>query len=138
MNEFKQVPYLQFKEKLKDHQNQVIKKMDMAFDGNCHLDVYCSRHPAPEELFYRSSTHALIQEDVKKEVGYKLPATISDFCKLRPEYQRIEPRKFKERVYQERRYRKYCYHLAESHGKDLYLPDDDASMDATAKKKRYM
>ena len=110
----------------------------MAFDDNCHLDVYRSRHPVPEGLFYGSSTHALIQEDVKKEVGYKLPATIPEFCKLRPEYQRIEPHKFKERVFQERRYRKYCYHLAESRCKDLYLPDDDTSMDATAKKKRYM
>lgn len=111
-DEFKEVPYEQFERQLKAHRKQVQKRWDEATEDGARYMNFRLEFPAPA-TFRGSPTHILLREDVKEEMergeGYAMPVDI--FRSLRPEYQAMGTSEFGQRLWQERRYRKFCNHL---------------------------
>lgn len=113
MKEFKLVPYDQFRTQLNSHRNQVAKLCSASKDHEAALEKYREKYPSKTHhadgrpLFYLSNAHKLLRQDIKD--GKQKEMSIRDLRKSRPEY--LAPwskKEFKERVYQEVRYWKFC------------------------------
>ena len=137
LEEFREVPYLQFVERVKAHREQVERKKSKATDDTARFMHYRIDNPAPR-TFLGSYTHQLLREDVKQEVGRGITLGTADFRKRRPEYLALEPRFFGQRLRQERKYRKFCNHLESKREKNPYedprmsserQPKDDPEQD---------
>ena len=77
-SEYKGELRFQLKEKLKNHQNQVIKKMNFAFDDSCHLHNFALGTWYQKDCF-------IVCLHVSHlggygQVGFKVPMTISEFA----------------------------------------------------------
>jgi hypothetical protein len=113
--EFRNVVFSQFQERLKGHRQQVTKKKLQSSKEEDAFLRHMQLHPAPTHntrgqlLWNYHPAMPLLQEDVKerKHVGV-IP---SQFQKTRPEYLAFKPLIFKQRIYQEIRRQKFIFYL---------------------------
>jgi len=125
--EFLIVPFTQFKRQLKAHREQVTKLVEIAMPQELALmrdrELYpvqkVGRNGVPH--FYLTEAAALLRDDVQKDLHAGL--TPSAFRATRKEYSfefcGLTLEKFKQRIYQEIRYRKYCNYLEITRGGKL-------------------
>lgn len=120
--EFEKVPFEQFKKQLKAHRLQVLKRMEIARSDFVRFRNTRKHLPPPEGLFRDSFTQTLLRKDVIAEMaiesGVEMPS--DQFRLKRPEYLAMPPRRFGERLRQERRYQKYINHLNAKRDKNPY------------------
>jgi len=115
LTEFDLVPFLQFKRQLKAHRQQVTKLIEISMPQEYALAHDRKLFPLQgtkrngEQKFYLTKAAALLRADVKKDLHAGL--TPSQFRLKREEYSKrscgLSLKQFKERIYQEIRYRKY-------------------------------
>ena len=117
MEAFKDVPYLQFVERVDAHQKQVQKRKDKSVDDLARL-MHTRLTLAPPKTFLGSDTHKLLRKDVQKEMeSGASPAPTKVFQARRPEYQALTTTFFGQRLRQERKTRKFYNHLEEKRAK---------------------
>jgi len=140
-DEFKLVPFKQFERQLKAHREQVAKLVAIALPQEKALvrdrEVYpvrqTNRHG--KQKFYLTEAAELLRDDIKKDRHAGL--TPSQFRATRPEYSfsgcGLNLAEFKQRIYQEIRYRKLCnYH---QHMRNILL-EREAEVNDGKKRKR--
>ena len=113
--EFKKVPFSQFKRQLKAHRSQVSIRKERLGEEEAALIQFRSKNPrkmhnnqyAP--VFDMMPGKKLLRKDIV--YGLHLTMSLTEFRQSRPEYTCLTPQKFKERVYQAIRRRKYIHYL---------------------------
>ena len=116
MPEFADVCFSQFEERLADHRKQVTKQWllcreeEEAFRKDQRRGyVNTQSHNHRDELIIDlSPIKELIREDVRD--GKHEGLTPLQFQGTRPEYKEVKPEKFKQRLYQEIRRKKFIFH----------------------------
>jgi len=115
LEEFEDVPFWQFEEKLKDHRRRHEESLDLSLQEDMILADDLEKHPTTthnargELKFYLTKAKQLLRQDVEKN-NHKglLP---SEFQATRVEYHPFDKRKFRERIRQEVRFQKFCNYL---------------------------
>lgn len=110
------VLFEQFRDRLKDHRER-FKKLTVRMEeeelGLAYDRMHCfprqTHNQRGEPVFDLSPAKLLLQEDVKQGLHEKMSPGLLQ--KSRPEHMMFEPRKFKERIYQEVKTQKWCRHL---------------------------
>lgn len=112
--EFKHVPFWQFKSKLKDHRKQSLEasmksfeeellfQQDLEMWNKSGLSLYNSRG---ELRFAMTEAKKLLRDDIRRGLHKNL--TPKEFQATRKAYHPFLAKKFKERVYQEERYQRF-------------------------------
>jgi len=119
LEEFELVPYEQFKRQLKAHREQVSKLVaisipqELALHRDRQLFPMKTTNRNGEPLFYLTEAAKLLREDIERDLHAGL--TPSQFRATREEYSvqncGLTLSKFKQRIYQEIRFRKYCNYI---------------------------
>lgn len=117
LTDFELVPYIQFKRQLKAHRMQVSKLVELSLPQECALTQHRQLFPIRRTdrngrpLFYLTDVARLLRQDIHKDLQAGL--TPSQFRATRQEYIDcgLTMKEFKERIYQEIRYKKYLNHL---------------------------
>jgi hypothetical protein len=113
--EFQDVPFTQFKERLKDHRKQIQILMNRSFNEEQALAHDRRLHPRQthnqrgEIVFDMTETKLILRHDVEQKLHEG--KTPSEFQASRDAYRPFHPKKFKERIYQEVRYQKFLNYL---------------------------
>ena len=113
--EFANVPFEQFQKRLADHRDQHQRRLSKAtmeeilYERDKLMHIRQDRNNRGELVFDLHPAILLLREDVKS--GENKRMTPSDFQATRPEYMLFKPAKFKERIYQEVKRKKYLYYL---------------------------
>jgi hypothetical protein len=113
--EFANVPFEQFQKRLADHRDQHQRRLSKAtmeeicYERDKLMHTRQDRNNRGELVFDLHPAKLLLREDV--ESGLHDQMTPSDFQATRPEYMLFKPNKFKERIYQEVRRKKFLYYL---------------------------
>jgi hypothetical protein len=133
MAEFAHVPFEQFDKRLKDHRDQyqlLLNKSSMEevlYQRDKLMHARQDRNNRGELVFDLHAAKLLLREDV--ENGEHKKMTPSDFQAKHSEYKLFKPNKFKERIYQEVRRKKYLFHLKlkQEQGRKMHrgVPIDD-------------
>ena len=112
---FSEVPFGQFKKQLKAHRDQVCIRKERLGDEEAALKQFKKLNPRKthnnkgEPVFDMMPGKMLLRKDI--EEGKHLEMTVNDFYNSRKEYTCITKSKFKERVHQEKRRKKYFHYL---------------------------
>ena len=115
LKEFEDVPYEQFKARLKDNRAQVRHRLRRSCDEEIALNRDRKLHPRNksnhrnELVFDMSEAKELLRKDVKAKMHEKMIP--SKLQATRDEYLAFKPEIFKQRIYQEVRYQKYLNYL---------------------------
>lgn len=121
--EFKDVPEEQFRDRLKDHRQQINKLQDRAAEEEALFLRDRELHPRQtqnnrgELVFDLSEAKELLREDVAKKRHENM--TPSELRASRDEYRPFTNTVFKQRIYQEIRYQKYIYYLNQKREKEI-------------------
>jgi hypothetical protein len=113
--EFANVPFEQFQKRLADHRDQHQRRLSKAtmeeilYERDKLMHIRQDRNNRGELVFDLHPAKLLLREDVKSGENERM--TPSDFQATRPEYMLFKPAKFKERIYQEVKRKKYLYYL---------------------------
>jgi hypothetical protein len=111
MDEFKNVPFQQFRDRLRDHRKQVQKRVDQSMRDEVarmhdrHIYPRQIRNSRGDLVFDMSPAKMILREDVIN--GIHETMTPSELQRLRPEYADFKREVFKRRIYQEVRLQKY-------------------------------
>jgi hypothetical protein len=111
--EFANVPFKQFQKRLADHREQHQRRLSKAtmeeilYERGKLMHPRQDRNNRGELVFDLHPAKLLLREDVESREHE--PMTPSDFQATRPEYMLFKPNKFKERIYQEVKRKKYLY-----------------------------
>ena len=111
MDEFKDVPYQQFSDRLRDHRKQVQKRVTRSINDNVarmhDRQIYPrqNRNSRGDLVFDMSPAKMVLREDVVN--GIHETMTPSELQGLRPEHEGFKSDVFKRRIYQEVRLQKY-------------------------------
>ena len=109
------VVFSQFKERLKDHRKQVMKRRNQsereiqALAHDRQLYPRQTHNHRGEPVFDLSIAKQFLKEDVRNNKHTTM--TPSELQKTRPEYMTFKPNKFKHRIYQEVRRQKFIFYL---------------------------
>ena len=112
---FSEVPINQFKKQLNAHRDQVRTRKERLGDEEAALKQFKKLNPPKthnnkgEVVFDMTPGKMVLRKDI--EEGKHLGMTMSDFYNSRKEYTCITKRKFKERVHQETRRKKFIHYL---------------------------
>jgi hypothetical protein len=115
MDEFKGVDFKQFRDRLKDHRQQVKRRYldslteDMQLAHDRRLWPRQTHNHRGELVFDLSPAKELLREDMKASKHNTM--TSSELRLSRPEYQCFKESKFRERITQEERRQKFMNHL---------------------------
>jgi hypothetical protein len=115
IREFQNVPFAQFKARLKDHRAKVQTELNRACDDELAFAHDRRLHPRQthnrrgELVFDMTPAKELLREDIKNKKHEGM--TPLSFQASRQEYYQFKPRQFKERIYQEVRYQKFLNYL---------------------------
>jgi len=117
LHEFELVPFKQFKRQLKAHRAQVSKLVAISWPQEQALENDRLLHPVRttnqngKPLFYLTEAATVLREDIKDDVHAGM--TPSQFRRTRRVYREcgLSMKEFKQRIYQEIRYRKYVNYL---------------------------
>jgi hypothetical protein len=132
MAEFANVPFEQFQKRLADHRIQQQTRLNKStmeeglYEGDKLMHARQDRNNRGELVFDLHPAKLLLREDV--ESGEHERMTPSDFQATRPEYMLFKLNKFKERIYQEVRRKKYLFYLELKRDKERKMrgvPIDD-------------
>jgi hypothetical protein len=113
--EFREVPFRQFKERLRDHRQQVAARYANSLDEGFQLAHDRLLFPRKthnhrgEPVFDLSPAKPLLQEDVKNSKHTTMSSR--ELWETRPEYRCFKPCKFKDRIHQEVRRQKFMHYL---------------------------
>lgn len=119
--EFSDVPFSQFKERIRDHRKQAARDSEMARrDAKATVQDRLlfprkTRNQKGELVFDLHTAKSLLRDDVKNGLHKHLSPTA--FQQLRQEYMEFDLRTFKERIYQEVRRTKFLHYLSSKQGK---------------------
>jgi hypothetical protein len=137
--EFANVPFEQFQKRLADHRDQHQRQLSKAtmeeilYERDKLMHTRQDRNNRGELVFDLHPAKLLLREDV--ESGENERMTPSDFQGTRPEYMLFKPNKFKERIYQEVKRKKYLYYLElkrlQEKKKRAVPIDDHANVDSS-------
>jgi hypothetical protein len=111
--EFAKVPFPQFEERLKDHREQLAKRLARSDSEARALAQDRQLHPRQthnhrgEPVFHLSTAKQLLRDDVKNKLHINNP----DFQAMRPEYMMFKKSKFGDRIRQEVRRQKFLHYL---------------------------
>ena len=115
IEEFEDVPFWQFDEKLQDHREQHEKSLnasleeDMILAHDLALHQTTTHNHRGELKFYLTKAKELLRSDVMN--GNHESLTPAEFQQTRREYHPFDGRKFRERIRQEIRFQKWCNYL---------------------------
>ena len=125
--EFEKVCFDQFEARLETHREQASKnrqlsKRDLkAMEQTQRVNERSAHNSRGEPVFDMSKAKLLLRQDVID--GIHIGKVPSAFQLTRPaEYMRFKPEKFKERLYQEIRRKKFLHHLALKRATELAAP----------------
>jgi hypothetical protein len=113
--EFEDVPFTQFKERLKDHRKKIQTLINRSFNDEQALAHDRRLHPRQthnrrgEIVFDMTEAKLILRHDVEQKMHEG--KTPSEYQASRDAYRSLHPKKFKERIYQEVRYQKYLNYL---------------------------
>jgi hypothetical protein len=111
MDEFKDVPFQQFSDRLRDHRKQVQKRVNRSINDEVarihdrHIYPRQNRNSRGDLVFDMSPAKMILREDVIN--GIHETMTPSELQGLRTEYEGFKSDVFKRRIYQEVRLQKY-------------------------------
>jgi hypothetical protein len=129
MAEFANVPFEQFQKRLADHRIQHQNRLnratmeDIFYEEDKRMHPRKDRNNRGELVFDLHRAKLLLREDVLS--GGHEGMTPSDLQATRPEYMLFKPVKFKERIYQEVRRKKFLFYLELQRNKERKMPIDD-------------
>jgi hypothetical protein len=112
---FRNVPYTQFRDRLRAHRQQHQKdtvraaEEEIALEHDRRLFPRETHNLRGEPVFDMSYAKLLLREDVQNEIH--LTMNPSDFHNSRPEYILFKSRIFRDRLRQEIRRKKFLFHL---------------------------
>jgi hypothetical protein len=115
MEEFSQVPFCQFSDRLRDHRQQVQTRLNRSAAEEIALHHDRRIHPRKtnnrrgEPVFDMSEAKLKLRMDVKDKVHTTM--TPGALQASHPEYRVYKPKKFKEHIYQEVRRQKFLHYL---------------------------
>jgi hypothetical protein len=115
MNEFAQVPFRQFSDRLRDHRVQVQRMFNRSSQEEIALDHDWRLHPRQthnhrgEPVFDMSEAKEKLRTDVENNVHTTMKP--GELQKRFPEYAPFKKNTFKHRIYQEVRRKKFMFYL---------------------------
>lgn len=121
--EFKDVPFRQFRDRLKDHRDQIRKSLHnstrdaLAFAHDRQLYPRKTHNHLGEPVFDKSEAEEPLREDVKN--GRHEVMSARDLQATREEYAMFDPNIFRHRIYQEVRRQKFVYYLEVKRAKKM-------------------